>query len=139
MKPTALTKDQNEILDLRDRVYELEDEVAKLQKALAKVCAARAGRLPGEWKLRLSEENILLALAKAESALPANVLTVVLTKARTDNGVRVHLHNMKRKLSDIGITVHTERGNGYYLSPEDKAKVLAVMIQPLPEPSQVAA
>lgn len=123
MKPDGLTKDQNEILDLRDRVFELEEEVRQLRSMLKPLCDER---LPLQWHLTPAEERLLLVLARAPEgymSLEALRRAITVDPHAGPNGVRVRVSRLRKTLGVHGVKIYTRWGGGYYLPPDSRELV----------------
>ncbi len=127
----TLTPEQNEILDLRDKVADLQEMVASLRGALG----ADEIMFPLEWKLSRQEADALRCLYKSENGF-RNHNTIHSAIAKSGDAV-THPHivavticRLRKSLAnaDIDIGINTRRGEGYEL-PAGSRAVLEQHIQ----------
>lgn len=122
---TKLTAEQNELLDLRDRVYELEEEVRQLRKLLA-----GEARFPIEWKLQPGEAKLLSSLAAAPQGYRSReALCRIISKLDDPQLtlVAVRISNLRRKLKPLGISILTRSHDGYELPPASRRALSALL------------
>lgn len=102
MKPTAYYE---------RRIIELETEVERLTQVAE---ADRGKRAPLDWGLTPAENAIVCRLAFRELASVESLRMAAGSKS--NDTVRVQLHNAKRKLEPHGYTIRNRRGHGYTVS-----------------------
>jgi two-component system cell cycle response regulator CtrA len=85
------------------------------------------------YQLRLSRQQekifaFLLAQSKPSRDQIMNHLHPIIVELQPDiKLIDVQICKMRRKLERFDITICTYHGRGYYISPEDKAKVAALL------------
>lgn len=81
---------------------------------------------PLAWSLFQTEQAILVRLASADVAV--SIADLAQDRVRTGGpkgrAVKVHIHNIRKKLEPHGIRINTVRGIGYRLAPDCRAIVL---------------
>jgi hypothetical protein len=120
----------DEVKKLRERVQELEEEILQIRKSLAKTNGSLAGIL--------SRQQVALAsgIVSRKVSTYAYIDQVLassgnfnrkegedLEKVRS----KVSIYNLRKKLKPHGIEIATWRGIGYYMSDENKEKLLKLM------------
>lgn len=128
MKPDGLTKDQNEILDLRDRVHELEEEVRQLRDKLG---GGSNIIIPESWGLTAGMERVLIALYEAPGGF-LNSGTLAATSAigsveNPDGLVKTRICQLRGKLGKFGIVIETRWGRGYKMTDASRATIKALL------------
>jgi DNA-binding response OmpR family regulator len=117
----TLTAEQNEILDLRDRVHDLEEENGKLRRMLRGTVP-----FPLEWKLSPSHTAVLGCLYRSPAGYASEEM--LLSALQQRHGARasvitlkVHMHRLRRLVAPVGITILCRWGEGYELGPGARA------------------
>lgn len=123
---TKLTAEQNELLDLRDRVFELEDEVRDLRKVLAGEC-----QFPIEWRLRPASARLLSALLSAPNGYRSyDALSQIVSPTQVAVGsslVKVQMAHLRSRLQPLGIEIATRWGEGYELPAASRRAISAAL------------
>jgi hypothetical protein len=125
-----LSAEQNELLDLRDRVHELDETVQQLRKLLRREIGLV---LPPAWQMNRLEQGVLIILAKAAPvAIPRqrilDKLTAAgLTSSASVNSVAVHMCRLRSKIvaSSLPIEIVTNHTFGIWISTDAAKFVLA--------------
>lgn len=121
----TLTVEQNELLDLRDRVHDLEEENLRLRLRLASVMST-----PPEWRLTNMERRILIVLASAKEPLSDRAIEALIYGQNNDrcrHVIAVHMVRIRRKLEKHGVEIETVRGAGWALAPEMRERISSSM------------
>jgi DNA-binding winged helix-turn-helix (wHTH) protein len=129
---STLTREQNEILDLRDRVYDLEQENAKLRREMRSL---NGGTFPREWRLQPAHSAILHRLCASRSGFVEHSILLRAVADRTGHSpgldtLRVHVYHMRRSLRPFGIRIFKRHGEGYELPATSRAIIEAAMGSP---------
>lgn len=124
---TSLTWEQEEILRLRDEVFDLKEALA----------AALAGpkvpdcMLPIEWKLPRAQAAGLITLYHAKGPVTiAGLGKVMCPRARAatyPTVVRAQINRLRHATKDRGIVVHSRWGLGYELDPASRKVIAAAL------------
>ena len=138
---STLTAEQNELLDLPDRVHDLEQENARLRAELDNApprprAAAKLPVLPAAWGMYPVEQTILIMLARnAGKPIGRERMFEMLKSAgalRSDalQTLSVHMSRMKKKAGQLTppITVNCRLGVGYQIGTADAGLVLAAIV-----------
>lgn len=113
---------------LERKLARLEAENEELREKVEFLSAALTPpqSLPIGLHLSASEERLLLTLAGREWA-SFDVLSAALywdkEEPRENQTIRVFVQKVRTKLKPFGITIKTRWGTGYYIEPEDRAKL----------------
>lgn len=120
-----LTPEQEEILTLRDRVFDLEEENAELKRILSGGNADLV-QFPPEWRLSRSEATILASLMAAPEGRHTREALLALLyphheQDRSQNILSIFIRRIRTKLEPFGVQIVTRRGSGYELAAADRA------------------
>lgn len=118
----TLSKEQNEILDLRDKVHELEEQVIALRRLLG----AHEIMFPLDWKLTRQEAEALRCLYKSDNGFRDHntIHTAIAKSGDAMTGphiVMVTICRLRKSLKTVGVFINTRRGHGYELPAESRA------------------
>lgn len=121
---SKLTPEQEEILTLRDRVFDLEEENADLKRILSG--SDELVQYPPEWRLTRVESIILASLMSApEGRRTREAILARLYPHHEQDGspniLSVFMTRIRTKLEPFGVQIATRRGYGYELSAADRA------------------
>lgn len=127
--PSKLTAEQNELLDLRDRVFELEEANAALRNELAG--AQERAAFPAEWRLTKSQ-SLLLAMLMTD---PGGYRTSETLrrglyppdKKRCPSVISMMVKRSRIRLRPFGIEILSCRGNGYVIPEASRALIKAAV------------
>jgi DNA-binding response OmpR family regulator len=127
-----LTAEQNEILDLRDQVYDLQQKLANCLEE-ARLDVGRPPRqFPRSWRLTPAEAAMLgLFAASVDGFASRKDLHFVSARKNKYTGVKivdVMVCKLRRKLRDTGISITAVWGAGYEISPESLAFLKAALV-----------
>lgn len=111
---------------LEARCAQLEEQVAMLERALGMDFLT-----PVEWRLTGQQMRLFGVLMTRELMTPAAAMAALL-RDRIDDGpdpkiVDVQVCKMRKVLTPLGIVIQTRWGQGYFLSPEGKARAADLM------------
>lgn len=119
----TLTAEQNELLDLRDKVQDQAEEILQLKQQLLGTDNA----MPAEWCLTPAEEKIVACLFAARGAVRTREqLFHAFADAESEVDIKivdVHISRIRKKLVRFNVHVKTVWGTGYQL---DSAALRAV-------------
>lgn len=126
----TLTAEQNEILDLRDRVFELEEALRGLTCAMSD----DPMRFPPEWRLSPRESRALFVLVSCSKDVSISTLLPAVSKSKTTDWrvVRVVMFELRRSLKPFGIKIDTVKGGGYALTEESKKHINSALVKSIP-------
>lgn len=115
-------------------VEELEDEIVMLKDALGMTYKGNP-----EWPISPMERRLLGIIAKTGRAHHERIRTALYAHKSDPPGdkiIHVHVSHLRRKLKPYGIEIKTTFGEGYWLTPESRERVMAYERNP---PSAAAA
>ena len=127
-----LTPEQEELLTLRDRVFDLEEENAELKRVLSGGDVDFV-QFPPEWRLTRSEATILASLMAApEGRRTREAILARLYPYHEQDGsqniLSIFIGRIRTKLEPFGVQIATRRGYGYELSEADRV-IIATKIE----------
>lgn len=128
---STLTAEQEELLTLRDRVFELEEENAALKR-----CLESQPMFPLGWQLTRTEAKLLSSFMNARGGFCSEErLRLALYgfgPERSSNVIRVQLSRMRRKIIRHGVEIVCRRGDGWALPERARDVVAAAMKAAMP-------
>lgn len=111
------------------RIERLEEENERLRQRLDQLKAAEAAQAPkyiAGQKLTPTHQRILDALLTFER-VPMESLVECLPKEPSEDTLKVHISNMRRRLAAVGAEIRNVYGGGYFIHPADKERLRAAM------------
>jgi DNA-binding response OmpR family regulator len=122
LQATAPTfRESGRSLSLQDENETLRERVRQLEEAFGIYLIA-----PSQFRFGPSETK-LFGMLMRRAIVATESMMVVLFPAVSDDIARVHIYNMRRKLKPFDMAIKSVRSQGYFLSPETKAKVRALI------------
>ena len=107
-----------EIKGLRATVETLQSEI----RGLRQIEPTPFG-FPAEWQLSERHAQILHSLATADKGFRSFAALYAVIDDGSDNLLKAHLSNMRKKLQPLGIVIETYRGRGLQLTSESLRKI----------------
>lgn len=133
MNAPALTWEQEEILDLRDRIDELEQENLHLRSLLS---GAESGgcvdRLSAGLGLTKAEAAVLWSLLSSTNGYRSKEALLHAACRRGDvdassNLVSVIIYSLRKKIARKGISIGTVWGDGYRIDERSRSKLKSMI------------
>lgn len=131
--PAALTWEQQEILDLRDKVDDLEQENEHLRSLLSGGAATNTvDRLSCEFDLTKAESAVLWSLVSSPSGFRSKEALLYAARRRDEAGeasnlVSVVISSLRKKVATRGVVIKTVWGTGYRIEQQSKVKIQRVL------------
>lgn len=127
----ALTWEQEEILRLRDEVYDLKKKLAEALRAARSTDAPATPRFPAAWKLPRNRALLLAMLfqTKGPVALCA-IRDHIAQLAGPDSGTNlasIQISRLRKTMRPFGVEIVTHRGIGFELTVESRAIIKAAI------------
>lgn len=115
-----MTPLEEELLDLRDRVYDL----VELNRKLMEVVAPTGAIFPPKWGLNGQESTILALLWLHHRVVDFGELHTAITTSKNNKPsspiVRVVVYRIRTKLKNLGVKIDGGSAGGYFLSDETR-------------------
>lgn len=133
MSAPALTWEQQEILDLRDRVDDLEQENEHLRSLLSGAGAGALDRLSIELALTKAEAAVLWSLVSSPSGYRTKEALQYAARRRggdvdvASNLVSVLICSLRKKIATKGLVIATVWGAGYRIDQQSRSKVQSMI------------
>ena len=111
---------------LRKRITELEDQVFDLKFELRDIYLSMRLPLqpPKEWNVSTKQKEILGVLYMATGLVTKKLLYRMCYYHKVnppdDVTINTHIHNLRKKLKEHGVSIITHRAEGFSLSKESK-------------------
>lgn len=131
--PAALTWEQQEILDLRDKVDDLQQENEHLRSLLSGAAAvSRVDRLSCEFGLTKAEAAVLWSLISSAPGFRSKEALLYAARRRdeageTSNLVSVVISSLRKKVATRGVVIKTVWGTGYRIEQQSRVKILRMI------------
>jgi len=114
-----MTPLEEELLDLRDRVYDLTELNRKLLEAVAPTGAV----FPPKWGLNAQERTVLALLWLHHRVVCFSEIHTAISTSKNIHSspiVRVVVYRIRKKLKDLGVVIEGGSSEGYWIPDESR-------------------
>lgn len=111
---------------LKDQLDEALERIRQLEEELRGSVEA----WPADWGITNQQRTLMAALMRHDMVNKESFHFSLYGHRNNPPGIKiidVLICKLRKRLNDIGITIHTLWGKGYFISPEDKAFIREMM------------